>query len=267
MHISRSSVDSSVSLLNGQVLMTHTMVPKYLAPHGSAAIFRLVAALLFLPVAHQSLVGVESGLQQTGARSRHVVVRDDSAADPTFVKFKARLLAAARSGDTVALVDMMAPDVKVSYEASTRDSVLSLFGVSLGRPWRGLRDALELGVFRQGNMFVAPLTDGLDLDDDEAVIIRRNVRLRASPSADSAVLRVLSIWEIVILDRTRLYDAKLVESSDRPSGSTAWARVSTSDGQAGYVYGRLLLSSENTRFVFEQVDGAWKLTGLAAGGG
>jgi hypothetical protein len=71
--------------------------------------------------------------------------------------------------------------------------------------------------------------------------------------------------EVVTLDRTHLFDAELFIQSERPGEPAAWARVVAPDGQAGYVYGRYVWAPDHLRFVFEKVDGEWKLTRVSSG--
>lgn len=229
------------------------------AGHGAAVVLAWAMGLS----AERSLSASSAQAMET----RLAPIRDDSQTDPAFAQFKARLMAAARTGDVQSLLTLMSASVEVSSDPADRESVLARAGVGPGRPWYALRDALELGVLKQGSVFVAPYTHGLNLGPDDAVIVGRGVRLRSAPSAESSVVQVLDRLEIVSLDRTELYDGELVERSERPSGRSAWARVRTSAGNLGYVYGRLLVSSENTRFVFSRVEGSWRLTALSAGAG
>ena len=199
--------------------------------------------------------------------SPRVVLRDDAAGEPEFARFKARILAVAEAGDTVTLTALMSPDISAGYEPSTPESVLATYHVTPGRPWLALRDALRLGTVKEGNAFVAPSTEALDMGPDDAIIVASDVRLRAAPSHQAPVVQLLSRLQVVTLDRAELYDADLTETSEQPTGPAAWARVVTADGRAGYVFARLLVSSENSRFVFRRIEGRWKLVALARGAG
>lgn len=224
------------------------------------------STLTFLLVVGLDTVLTASALAQPPTLPS-VVLRDDAAGDPEFARFKARILAAAETGDTKTLMASMTSDVSSQYDPSTPERVLALYRVTPGRPWLALRDALRLGTAKSGREFVAPSTDALGLDADRAIIIAKDVRLRAAPSDRAPVLRLLPMLEIVTLDRNELYDANLTERSEHPTGPEAWARVTAANGQTGYVFGRLLRSSENSTFVFRQIDGQWKLAALAAGPG
>jgi len=220
----------------------------------------------FLLLASMGLMfGMSAGAQP--AAPPRVVLRDDSPREPEFARFKARILAAAEAGDVETLMALMSPDISSGYEPSTPASVLEKYRVAAGRPWLALRDALLLGTVSEGSEFVAPSTQTLDMSPDDAIIIADDVRLRAAPNDQAPVLRRLSRLQVVTLDRTQLYDSNLTETSDQPRGPRAWARVTTADGQTGYVFARLLVSSENSRFVFGRIDGQWKLVALARGAG
>lgn len=220
----------------------------------------------FLLVSTLGLMFATAAEAQPAARPR-IVLRDDAAGDPEFASFKARILAAAEAGDVKTLVASMSPDVSSGYEPSTPESVLAKYQVGPGRPWLALRDALRLGTVKSNGEFVAPSTYVLDMGTDDAIVIADEVRLRATPSYEAPITRLLSRLQVVTLDRTQLYDAQLTERSEQPKRPDAWARVTTADGQSGYVFGRLLVSSENSRFVFRRIDGQWKLVSVAAGAG
>lgn len=163
------------------------------------------------------------------------------------------------------MVSLTSPTVTVNSDASTPERALSSFGVSPGQPWRALRDALELGARRVQNEFIAPFTFPLSEGRDDAIVVRPRVRLRASPRPNARVLVLLSRWEHVTLDRSHRYDVGLFERSDRPTGPAAWARVTTSRSTVGYVYGKLLDTSDAPSFVFGRVDGQWKLRAITVG--
>lgn len=202
-------------------------------------------------------------MQPEGGRMP-LTLRDDSATDPSFAKFRERLLAAARAGDVPALISMMPPSVRAFLEPSKPESLLARFGVGKEQPWRALVNALELGAAKVGDAFVAPSLTDMKLDMNRAALVARNVRMRSEPRSDAAILSTLSM-EIVALDRTHFFDPELFHRSELPSGPAAWARIVTPDGKIGYVYGRFVWAPDHLLFVFEKVGGEWKMTGVSSG--
>ena len=156
---------------------------------------------------------------------------------------------------------MMSPSFRSFSEPTTPESVLANFGVGK-QAWHALAHALQLGVAKIQDAMVAPSLTALDLDLDRAAVVARNVRMRSEPRSDATILRTLSM-EVVALDRTHLFDSELFNHSEHPREASAWARVVAPDGQTGYVYGRYIWASDHLSFVFEKVDGDWKLTALA----
>lgn len=238
--------------------MPGTRARKFGTVCARATLWALVGALA-------SASGVTAAARQSS--SPRVAEFREQGDDAEFSRFRARLLAAAESGDVDTLAALTRADISFFYEPAKLQTVLEFYEVAPGHPWIALRDALRIGTDRTENTAVAPATHALGLGPDDAVVIAGGVRLRASRGEDARVLRTLAKMELVTLDQVERYDAELVERSEHPTGATAWARVTTADGQSGYVYARLLRSVENSRFVFRRLDGEWKLASVAAGPG
>jgi hypothetical protein len=90
------------------------------------------------------------------------------------------------------------------------------------------------------------------------------VRLRQAPNAAAAVVEQLS-YDVVVPVKDDGFNPDLFLGADSPSGIGAWAHIVTASGKTGFVYGRYVASPIGTRFFFEQVNGAWKIVGIAAG--
>lgn len=190
----------------------------------------------------------------------------DTEMSESFSVFKTTLRAAAVSCDVARLERYVAPKVLVGYETADRGVVLRQI-CDGGRPWRSLRDALDLGVSRVDDAMIAPSAYALgDEDATTAVVVGRNVRIRVRPSATAPVAGVASL-ERVRVDASHGFEISLFDDADEPDSPAAWALVTTSTGVTGYVYGRYLYTADRTRFVFEFVNGHWTLVAWAGGAG
>jgi hypothetical protein len=123
-----------------------------------------------------------------------------------------------------------------------------------------------LGVTREQGRFVAPYVFGARsaLDSGEGVITASKVNLRSAPRSDAAVVAVLS-YDIVRQDESHSYGSDLFEQDDQPVGTEAWVKVVTGRGVTGFVYGRYFRSPLDKRFIFERLDGQWRITSISAG--
>jgi hypothetical protein len=195
--------------------------------------------------------------------SRVFVPRDQSDEDAEFAVWIRRVRAAAETGDLATLRDACTPVMSVYFEPLSRDKVID--NLVPDRPWRELRDALRLGVARRDDIFVAPYTYGADLlEDDEVAITGRGVHMRRAPEPAAPV--VATLWlNIVKQDDSHYFSSRRFDGQDNPAGRDAWAKVTAPNGVTGYVYGRYVRHMMDIRFIFERIDGQWKITGFAAG--
>ena len=207
-----------------------------------------------------------SGTGQNAPQPRKIYPQDDSWSDATFAAFKVKLLTAAEKGDLTTLRESLAPTVNFMFEPAPRDVVWKKLSLRSGIPWRALRDAVKLGVVHFGNGFVAPYvaarSDVVELTD--FVVSGDNVRVRQNPHQNAPVIEHLS-HDVVVPFAGHTFDPDLFANEDTPSGSAAWAHVTTPTGRTGYIYGKYLSSPAGLRFYFDKVDGSWKIVAIAEG--
>jgi hypothetical protein len=234
----------------------------------AAATLIVLAGIALVPTGALWLV---EPLSAQTARPRKLLPRDDRHLDPSFAAFSSRLSSAAGTGDVIALRNALAPDIMLNFEPSTPQDVLAAFRVMPGAPWRKLRDALQLGIVRVEDEFVAPyvsgpLPDGMDwgVEEDVLVVLGANVRVRILPMSSAAVIDRLS-YDVVRHGPKDQLNPEVFEESDQPSGPTAWAQIVTPAGAVGYVYGRFVRSPSDWRFYFARRDGRWMVTAIVAG--
>lgn len=197
--------------------------------------------------------GVRPELTVQAGRVRRYPPHDASARDASFLDFKNRLSAAAASGDRAVLTRLIAPRVQTIEAPSTPESLLDSAGVQPGVPWVSLLQALSWGVAYEPSRgsFWAPYYAIADLDAGEFIVMGRGVRLRES-AVTGRVIRKLS-FEVV---RFEGWASPVI-------GGEQWAHVRTGLGELGYVSNTFIPADE--RFVFERVDGVWKLTAYGFG--
>ncbi|HLA63257.1 MAG TPA: SH3 domain-containing protein [Rhodothermales bacterium] len=188
---------------------------------------------------------------------------DQAVDDPSFVTFRARLLAALAGRDTAAVLGAFAPDARLSFgdDPPGPEGVRQMW---LGRTPRGPRSlwvtlarAVAMGSVRDSNNpgFVsAPYVynawpDGVDPFEHGAVV-GENVRVRATPRLDGEVRGTLS------------YAIVPVEAWDDPAG---WARIRLTDGQTGYVSTDYVWSPVGYRVGFEKQPAGWRIVFFIAG--
>lgn len=217
-------------------------------------------------VVSTTTIGIVATTNIERAQARKLQPRDQSNEDAEFAAWKRTLLIASERGDVAILRAAFAPVVRVDFEELKRDAAVAAAQLSEGRPWRALRDALRLGAAREDNRFVAPYVFAARgrLAADEAAITGDHVNLRSEAAPDAGIVAVLS-FDIVRLDDSHAYDSELFEREDHPTGAKAWAKIITSNGATGYVYGRYIRAPSDVRFVFQRIDGQWRITSMAAG--
>lgn len=81
----------------------------------------MLAAVIALQCSAVLVIAAERSeqTQSTSAERMPIAARDDSAIDLSFVRFRDRLIAAARTGDVSELIAMMSSSVRVDSEPVT----------------------------------------------------------------------------------------------------------------------------------------------------
>lgn len=182
---------------------------------------------------------------------------DESAADPGFLAFRVRLLAALERKDVKALESVLDPKIRVSFGADGGIAGFRRYW-KLERPaqskvWRELGTVLRLGATRDEEDFIAPYVftrfpPTLDAYTNAAVI-RPAAILRKSPAAASPKVAVLE-YELVEM------------TGEKRQG---WVQVRTGDGTTGWIRETDIRSPISYRAFFEKKGGQWKLTAFMNG--
>lgn len=180
--------------------------------------------------------------------------------DPSFVRFRAALGAAAARRDAEALLALLAPDVTVSFGG---DHGRKAFATQweLDKPatsglWTELSTIAKLGCARVQAARVMPSLAGqFNPGDDQAafekmVVISPAARLRKTRAANSATVATLS-WDVVT-------------ALDAP-GDGAEIRIRTARGREGWLSRHQLRSPLDYRAVAEKRKGKWMITAFVAG--
>jgi hypothetical protein len=205
------------------------------------------------------------GITRTSGVARKLFPVDEGPRDRSFVPFRRRLMAAARRHDRRFIYSIVARDIEFTFgEGEGITDFKRMWDEQpAGELERELIAVLSLGGawHKKGN-FCAPyiwarLPDDLGEDGGEsAVILARNIRMRARPSIAAPTVAVLS-YDIVRMDRAR----SVPPNGDHPT----WAWIITPTGRNGYVAGHYIRSAVDYRACFEKRRGQWRMTIFIAG--
>ena len=190
---------------------------------------------------------------------------DDSARDPTFFVFRARLFRAIQEKDAKFIYSIL--DEKIQNDFGGGVGVANFKSTwRLERPnsqfWNELLSVLSLGgrFDEADHSFSAPyLFNGFPEGADEfqsGAIIEDGVRVRKEPSTQSDVIRTLS-FEIVEVPNW--------EVKGNAKEKRQWVQVKLDDGQSGYVAAEFIRSPIDYRAIFEKKKGKWLMTAFIAG--
>jgi hypothetical protein len=202
-----------------------------------------------------------SSLVLVNAQQRAVLPPiDNGTQEPTLEVFRARLTTIVRARNARALHALIAPDIQITFgepngqaafqakwHPERRDSSL----------WTELETILRLGGAFVGEQYCAPYLYAAfppDIDAfDHAVVIEKDVPLRAAAAANARIVARLS-YEIV------------ATKPGARAGRSPWVEVTRQGtASAGYVERRLLRSPADYRACFSLRDGRWMMTALIAG--
>jgi hypothetical protein len=210
----------------------------------AAALLCFAAALASAPAASQP-------------GPRQLLPVDEAASQPEFFAFRARLAAVVARRDTAALLTMIDKDVHLGFggEAGHRDLQKTWQPAARhSKLWDTLATILALGgSFDGADHFEAPYVFSRwpkDLDAFEHLaVVGHQVRLRAAPSTDAAVLATV--------------DFAVLERAGPDAGG--WVPVKASGGAKAFVARAFVRSPLEHRLIFGRVDGRWMVTALVAG--
>ena len=191
-------------------------------------------------------------------RSPQLMPSDAGSKRPDFVEFRRALLQAATRKDTAAVLAVVHPQARVSFDGSGGPAAFKSLHIDdpVDDFWTEFPAILRMGGrFRTPTEFDAPYTfanwpEGVESFECLAVI-GTGVRLREKATTRSRPLAVLN-FDIV----QHLIDGAPV---------AGWEHVATADGVRGFVSSRYLRSPIDHRAMFAYQDGRWWLMAYLAG--
>jgi hypothetical protein len=192
---------------------------------------------------------------------------DEGASDPSWTRFKARLLDALEKRDQKFVLGIVDGRVRNISDRNGAAEFRKLWEPqSAASPlWTELPKLLYLGgVFvkreRGGYEFCAPYIYYKWPDnaaaDDAGAILAREALLKAKPAANAPTLQTLSYDVVKVLDWE-------VADDDKDS-KQMWVKVQTGAG-VGYVPEEQVRSPLEYRACFIKRDAGWRMSGLEAG--
>lgn len=193
---------------------------------------------------------------------------DEADKDPTFKAYRDTLLAAIDRRDIEAVVAAASPDIKLSFgDDGGRERFREwLTGADAEPYWAMLKRVVsEGGKFDEDGRFVAPWAfHYLPPDDVDfysvAVVAGTNVRLRAAPSTDAAIVRELSYEVVEMPPYQEGREDRVTDGSGRE-----WIRLRTMAGEEGWMASTYLRFLISYRAGFQKTDQGWQMVFFLAG--
>jgi len=183
--------------------------------------------------------------------------------DPALARLRDRMLAAIRARRLDRVRALMAPTIRDQDTDVPQADVLEGFGPlepgqAPGEEWQALEQALRLGGFRQGGLYVVPF---IERDAprwkpriERLFIAGRDVAVRATAEPDGAVV-------------ARVSNALVQEAVGTPThpgepGSACpdWTPLLDADHRLAWVCTNATRPVSGLYYAFARVGGAWKLT-------
>ena len=199
---------------------------------------------------------------QAAQQSRVLLPVDEGASQADFFTFRARLVVAIAERDAAAVLDVLHPDIKLSFGGEHGiDDFKQMWQIEEAdsKFWKEFGTVLALGGSFDGpDMFTAPYTFSRwprDVDGfDYVAVVGSEVRIRTLPRADAPVVTQVS-YEVLQLD---------AEASSKDWMTEDWTAVRI-DGKKAYIATRFIRSPIDYRARFQKVDGRWRLVFFLAG--
>jgi len=183
--------------------------------------------------------------------------------DPALARLRERMLAAIRARSLDRVRALMAPTIRDQDTDVPQADVLEGFGPlepgqAPGEEWQALEQALRLGGFRQGGLYIVPF---IERDAprwkpriERLFIAGRDVAVRATAEPDGAVV-------------ARVSNALVQEAVGTPThpgepGSACpdWTPLLDADHRLAWVCTNATRPVSGLYYAFARVGGAWKLT-------
>lgn len=190
---------------------------------------------------------------------------DQGAQDPSFIAFRAKLLAAAAARDTTTIFRAFDSGATISFGGHYGPQGLRdlWFGPDAMREpgldfWSTFARTLAMGSTVQDDIVSAPylfmaFPERLDVFS-HLVVVGENVRVRAEPSTSGHVLGSLTY--------------QIVPTREEPwvqSGGYTWVPIRLAAGEDAWVADDFTWSPVGYRIGFEKRDGAWRILYFVAG--
>lgn len=203
-------------------------------------------------------------------QERYVKPVDQAAQDPSFLAFRAKLIAAAEKKDAAFILSTLDPKINLSFggDAGIADfKRIWRINAKNSKFWDEFLPVIRNGgTWRKdggpGKTFYAPYTfDSFPEDIDtftHDAIFGSNVNLREAPSADARVVTQLS-YNVVTVETDPATEAGKIRET------RGWTAVKTLGGQKGWVKNELVRSPIDYRAGFEKKRGVWKMVAFIAG--
>jgi hypothetical protein len=200
---------------------------------------------------------------------------DKASENPSFKRFRDRLITAVKQRDLEFLLKHIDDGIQVGFgqgggsEEFVREWKMDL-DPGKSRLWKELAQVIRMGGAFQDEekkVFFAPYTFLPFPGDSEfdsyfsAFVTGSGVRVRSGPSSSAPAIARLSYDAVK-------WEYKTPERSDCYLGGDAgycWKEVAIYTGQKGYVYTKYLRSPIDYRAGFEEKDGVWKMVFFIAG--
>ena len=211
------------------------------------------------------------GFFGVSAQERYVKFVDEAPTDASFLAFRTKLIAAAKSRDAKYILSILDKNVKNNFGGGGGVAEFKKQW-EIDRPNSKFWDEF-LPVITNGGkfhdseeaatttkLFVAPYSFQAFPDDLDAftysVIFGNNVNLRAKPEMNAPVVTKLS-YNIVEITNS-IKDKTDAEKDD-------WYEIKTLGGKKGFVKAEFVRSPIDYRAGFEKKGGVWKMTFFLAG--
>jgi hypothetical protein len=195
---------------------------------------------------------------------------DEGQRDTSFVDFRNRLLKAAREHDAAFILSVLHPRIinssdgeggvrefKHQWKLDRLDSRLwetLTTVVSMGGSFRindGHKEFCAPYVTSQWPSVVSQLPKSAD-PLDYAVITGKDVAVRTAPNPTASLVTTLS------------YDVVKVHAEGSPANASFWMKITTLNGEEGYVLDKNVRSAGDYQACFEKVGEQWMMTELAS---
>ena len=201
----------------------------------------------------------------TTTTANPLIVRpfDEASKDPSFEKFRAKLLRAVMDQNIEAVISMTDSDIHLSFGGHTgHDDLRLFFKESSQNPdqniWKELEKVLTLGGEFQDGIFMAPYTFAVQLPEQydpfqTFFVTGSDVLLRKHPDKTSTPVNALSYAVVEVLE----YDPDIPYQRITVSNTVKLTGL--------YIATQYLRSVVDYRAGFANHDGSWKMMSFIAG--